>query len=266
MGRVRDAWYGDLERSSRLYFALIGDAPAALAGLKEQLNRQQGLLCHGELFAPSTIDFVDGESRWAGYAKTDLGLRDHKPQNFLADVVAERADVLPGFVLNLARSPETHGGHHWASSLIADVVAWDHNCVCIFVCTDPVDRFLDELGDDAFARAERGLGPELFASFYRRQLSVDRLAILRRAAKESGAPSLVATLLPGGQGLTGQDLESIVDLLSQQHHQVPDADDALRRTQLTQLDPSEDRRRFAARIGAAISAVNRSSRRHGRHA
>ena len=244
MGRVRDAWYGDLERSSKLYFALIGDAPAALAGLKEQLTQQQGLLCHGELFAPSEIDFVDGESRWAGYAKTDLSLRDHKPQNFLADIVAERADVLPGFVLNLQSSGKTAGEHHGVSALIGDVVAWDHNCICIFLCTDPVDRFFDELGDDAFAGAEGSLGPELFASFYRRHLAADRLARLRLAAKESGAPSLVATTLPGGQGLTDQDIESILKLLSEQCRKVLDAEDALRRTQLAQLDPNEDRERL----------------------
>ncbi len=264
MGRVRDAWYGDLERSSKLYFALIGDAPAALAGLKEHLSQQQGLLCHGELFAPSTIDFVDGESRWAGYAKTDLSLRDHKPQNFLADIVGERADVLPGFVLNLGNSAQSAGGDHGCGSLIGDVVAWDHNCICIFLCTDPVDRFLDELGEDAFA-GDPSLGSELFASFYRRHVSADRIVSLRRAAKESGAPSLVATVLPGGQGLTDLGRESIVNLLLQHCGQVLDADDVLRRMQPAQLDPSEDRHRFAGRIGAAISAVGRLSRRHGQH-
>jgi Core-2/I-Branching enzyme len=98
-GRVPRRRYGDLERLTIPYFAVIGASSAELHLLYKALSRNPDILCHGQLFHRSCIEFANGRRSFAGYDADAIKLRGLAPGNFLADVVRAAKHQLTGFLL-----------------------------------------------------------------------------------------------------------------------------------------------------------------------
>ena len=138
MGRVYNAWYGDLEWNSLPYFVVVSKSREVLTTAQSVLSERPDTVCHGELFRENSINFANGKERFAGYGRDDIKIRNHSPQNFLVDLIQATPDKLTGYLLRTAESDGI------ISQEIGEVSSWDRNATCIFLWTDPVDLFLLE--------------------------------------------------------------------------------------------------------------------------
>lgn len=266
MGRVKDAWYGDLEWNALGYFAVVGDSRQALTTVQAYLNGLGGILCHGELFRYDRIEFANGAERCAGYSAGDIAIRDHMPQNFLVDLIHESPDFFTGFVVHLGDvlgdgPPQRKVRAGW----IPEVVAWDPNCAFILVRTDPVDQFFRDFGSQVLADRSDAYVSELFGGFYQEYLKRDDYATLAEAARQSGAPNAVINLGPRDTadkawGLSGLNQRLLAKTLRQQTQigvpRVP------AQSGITLADESGE---LMSRIYATIRAVDRRCHRLGDH-
>lgn len=264
MGRVRDAWYGDLEWNTLPYFVLIGDSRKALNSVRRRLNLRSGILCHGELFRADHIDFAGGVSQYAGYSADDVKIRDHKAQNFLVDILQETRGSMTGFSLfvgDVLDGPASDVMHRQSS--IGEVVAWDPNCTCVVVRTDPIDLFLREFGDYGLAGQSEKYVAELFGRFYQRYLEDDGCGKLLEAARLSGAPHGTLTLAQGDDAANVEEFERLFKRL---FAASPESPESPPRTEHSMVAEDTGEAELRARIRATVTAVERRfHREHQQH-
>ncbi len=98
-GRPAARWFDDQKRLTTPYFTLIGTSTAELRLLHRALSWHPALLCHGQLFHPTRIEFAGGEPTFAAYGAEDLKLRDVSAPNFVSDIVRAERDRMTGFLL-----------------------------------------------------------------------------------------------------------------------------------------------------------------------
>lgn len=98
-GRSQGRWYEDHKRVTRPFFAVLGSSTAELAAVQSALARAPGLLCHGQVFHPTRIEFARNVRTFAGYDASDVKLRDLSAPAFVADVVGAEKTRLSGFLL-----------------------------------------------------------------------------------------------------------------------------------------------------------------------
>ncbi len=98
------------------------------------------------LFAKDQIYFAGGRKRLAGYGRHDTTLRDHKPTNFLSDVM----NAVPGKLCTF--------GLTWSESqLLGDIAAFDRKCAVVLVKGSPLRAFAEEMSELSAAGGETGL-------------------------------------------------------------------------------------------------------------
>ncbi len=131
-GYAKDPWYGDLEWNRRPYVAFIGASDEELDSLARELDQLPGIAGHGRLFAKNQIYFAKSRKRLAGYGKYDNELRDHKPSNFLSDIM----HALPAELCIFALS--------WTEAIkFTDVIRFDGRSHVVLVRGSPLRAFLE---------------------------------------------------------------------------------------------------------------------------
>jgi hypothetical protein len=186
IGRVRNAWYGDLEWNARPYFVIVGECSRTLRMAQEILNERPDMLCHGELFDATTIRFADNADRFAGYGSGDLKLRDQKPQNFLVDILNESPDKLTGYLW--LHGPYLESGHPKRLNPrrnMAELHSWDHNANLLVIRRNPEVLFEEALDNKNASNNDDRFLAEGFARFYSGYL--DDYFKISEAANCSGA-------------------------------------------------------------------------------
>lgn len=135
-GLVKDAWYGDLEWNNKPYVAIYGSSAAELETVASAIDGIPGLICHRFLFAADHIGFARGLDRFAGYGKRDTALRDHKPENFLADVINGSPDLTTCFLVLVNDAMRKR----------MDVMRWDSNARLVHVQGGLLRGFKEQFG------------------------------------------------------------------------------------------------------------------------
>lgn len=135
-GMVKDAWYGDLEWNPNPYVLIRGASWEELDCISSELDRLPGIVGHGRLFAKDQIYFAGGRKRLAGYGRNDTTLRDHKPANFLSDVM----NAVPGRLCTF--------GLTWdENQLLGDIAAFDRKCAVVLVKGNPLRALAEEVSE-----------------------------------------------------------------------------------------------------------------------
>jgi len=190
MGRIRDAWYGDLVWNTLPYFVVVSDSREALTTAQSVLNERPDTLCHGELFRENAINFANNKQRFAGYGRDDIKLRDHSPQNFFVDLIQDTPDQLTGYLLC------TTGADRDVSRKIAKVNSWDQNATIIFLRTDPVDLFSLDKNKSAKIGKNHEFIAEALVGYYK-SYSESLLGAFENAACQSEADFYMINCQPG---------------------------------------------------------------------
>lgn len=72
--------------TARPYVVLDG-IDRVFPDLRAELDRQDGVIAHGHLFAPDQVEFAGGAIHFTGNLTADVKIRDHKPEHFLVNLV-----------------------------------------------------------------------------------------------------------------------------------------------------------------------------------
>lgn len=141
IGLVKDVWYGDLEWNDKPYYVIVGGSKTELKIVQEFLNKQPGIICHGDLFSSKRIDFIHNVDEYGDFKAEDTALRDHSRPNFLVQLMRKDMDKIFAFLL-----PFGEGGD------FLDVCLWDKNSRIITLKTNPFLLYRDyEKEINAFA-------------------------------------------------------------------------------------------------------------------
>jgi hypothetical protein len=132
-GFSKDPWYGDLEWNRKPYVVFMGTSSEELHFIAGELDKVPGIAGHGRLFAADEIHFAGNRSRYAGYGCREIGLRDHKQPNFLADVIHAAPSDLCTFALDWNDDP-----------YITDVVRFDKRARIILVKGSVLRAFAED--------------------------------------------------------------------------------------------------------------------------
>ncbi len=100
LGYEKDHWLGDLAYQKEPIIAIYGASHRELRMISALLTEHTRVVCHGALFRPDRIEFVEDADSYAGYRSDDVDLRDDRRTTFLHDVASEVAP--PGVVGFLA--------------------------------------------------------------------------------------------------------------------------------------------------------------------
>ena len=177
-GRSQGRWYENHKRVTRPFFAVLGTSTAELAVVQAALSRSAGLLCHGQVFHPTRIEFARGAAAFAGYDATDVKLRDVSAPIFVSDLVMAETTRLSGLLLRRGQ-----GGH------IAEL-AFDRPHVRVVVVDgDPLVAFCETLlgvtpllADGLDPERLRAVPPQVAALCFRRFI-IDYASHARRLAE-----------------------------------------------------------------------------------
>lgn len=132
-GYVKDPWYGDLEWNRKPYIVFVGTSDEELDYLAKNLDTVPGIASHGRLFARDKVYFAKSLKRLAGYGHHDNELRNHKPTNFLSDIIHARPDDLCSFAMS------------WTEAIkFFDIVRFDRRSHVVLVKGSPLRAFLEE--------------------------------------------------------------------------------------------------------------------------
>jgi len=125
MGKVSDAWYGDLEWNDLAYFVILAPDEADVETLRKILNDHPQIRCYGDLFRPHRIDYALPGEEHPTYPEGDSELRDMKRPNFLCDMIQLNRKKVLGCVM---RVPPHHE--------MVDVVIYDPRALLVLCLPD----------------------------------------------------------------------------------------------------------------------------------
>jgi hypothetical protein len=190
IGWAEDGTLRGLQWNARPYFAVVAESAELLAALRGELDGRDGIGCHGQLFDPAAIELAGDAVGLAGYRRDDTAIRDHSPQDFLADVLAHTGGELPGFVVQSELGAPGERRSRFGAIDIVRVIGRDPNATLFVLLRDAGDIVSDP-AHEAFAsagtaaqqpaRAGPEAGQQLFAAIYREQMAY--LASLRGGAR-----------------------------------------------------------------------------------
>jgi len=132
IGRVNEDGFGDLDWNRKPYYLVAGFSFREIKAFQDYLNSLGGILCHGQLFHPVHIDFIDYVERYAGLSRHDVSLRDNNIGNFLTQILHEEGDRQPGFLVNLRTQFK-----------VLSQLAGDPNARVIVLDGNPLQAFLE---------------------------------------------------------------------------------------------------------------------------
>ena len=98
-GLPPNRWFDDLGSMVKPSFCILGTSTVELRLLQRALAHAPDLLCHGQLFHPTCIEFADGVPSYAGYDRDDLELRHVSAPTFLSDIIRTEPERNSGFLL-----------------------------------------------------------------------------------------------------------------------------------------------------------------------
>ncbi len=133
-GRSQGRWYENQKRIKKPYVAILGDSTAELRIVHGLLARHPELRCHGQIYHPTEIELADDAESFAGFATTDLKLRNASAPAFLTDLVC--AETQRHSVILLRRGQGWH---------IPELVVDRPNVRVMIVRSDPLIAFCEAL-------------------------------------------------------------------------------------------------------------------------
>ena len=136
MLRVTDPRMGDLEWNLQEYFVLISDQEQLLQSAYAYLDGRPGLVCHGQLMSPTSIEFAQQASRCGGYDTNQIPIRNQQPLNFWVDVLRESPERHSGYLL-LADGAKPYPDTCVPNPLLlARLHARDPRATLVLLCSD----------------------------------------------------------------------------------------------------------------------------------
>jgi len=195
IGKIRDMALGDLAWNRRPYYVIAGQSFQEIRAFQNYLNGQDGVVCHGQLFHPLHVDFLDYAERYAGLSRLDVALRDNNIQNFIYQLLQVDGERRVGLLVN--PSKQIRAMELLVNDQNARIIVLDGNPVLAFLeATD-----IEHLRDEADSMKHTGIldwqavKSSLFASYY--ESYSRRMYILGRLLQQRGQDVLYLNTAAG---------------------------------------------------------------------